>query len=143
MELFRKIKSFFSSNSHREPDPLTDAQRQKFKIKYEDLGLFAYHDDGFTYKFESGPKRFKWTDIDELKGYKLDRMTIDDICIDIIYGELQFTIYEDTPGWYQFIEKTKKIFPSIPKDWDWTIAFPTFATNSTILYKKEEPPTTA
>jgi hypothetical protein len=73
-----------------------------------------------------------------LVAYKADLMTIDEIRMDIVWNNLQFTITEDTPGWYQFAVNTKKVFTSIPEDWDFKITQPAFAENRMVLYQKTE-----
>ena len=78
----------------------------------------------------------KWSEITELGAYKADLITYDQIEMRIVYGEMSFTISEELPGWYQFVRKTKDIFPTISKDWDVKIVFPAFETNYIILYEK-------
>ena len=56
--------------------------------------------------------------------------------MEIVYGHKSFTISEELPGWYQFILKTKEIFPTIPKDWDIQIIQPAFATNYATIYER-------
>jgi hypothetical protein len=53
-----------------------------------------------------------------------------------VYNDFQTTITEETPGWYQFVEETKRVFPSIPKNWDSEITQPAFETNLIVLYDR-------
>jgi len=101
-----------------------------------ELGVFKYEDDGFTIEYESLNKKIRWGDITELNVYKADLLTIDRIEMEIVYGEKALIISEDFPGWYQFVLKTKSVFPSIPKDWDLNIIQPAFATNWRNIYRK-------
>ena len=117
---------------------VSDEEQKRFDIKFNDLGKFIYEDDGFIFPFKSERQKFKWTDIERLIAYKLDLMTTDEMCLDIVYNNWQTTITEETPGWYQFIEKTKLAFPNIPKNWDSEIVYPAFAKNLTILYQRAD-----
>jgi hypothetical protein len=107
-----------------------------FEDMYQDLGAFQYDKEGFTISYEDFTKRIKWVDIIQLNVYKVDQMTIDRIEMEIVYKETSFSISEELPGWYQFVLKTKEIFPTIPKDWDIKIIHPAFATNYTTIYDK-------
>lgn len=111
---------------------------KSFDEMYNDLGVFQYDNDGFTISYDDFSKRLKWEDITQLYAYKKDQMTIDRIEMEIVYGDKCFTISEDLPGWYQFVLKTKEIYPTIPKDWDVNIIHPTFATNFTTIYDKSK-----
>ncbi len=111
-------------------------RNRPFQEKYDDLGIFTYDDEGFTIKLKESFERILWNEIEKLVAYKMDLGTIDEICLDVVYGEYQITITEETPGWYQFVEKTKEIFPFIAKNWDSTIVYPAFATNLTIIYQR-------
>ncbi|MFT3934881.1 MAG: hypothetical protein QM726_14750 [Chitinophagaceae bacterium] len=109
---------------------------KSFDKQYYELGAFTYYDDGFTISYEDFTKKVQWSDITQLNVYKTDLFTIDRIDMEIAYDDKCFTISEDLPGWYQFVLKTKEIFPEIPKDWDLTIMHPAFATNYTTIYDK-------
>ena len=110
---------------------------KSFEEKFNELGIFEYHQDGFTINFKKISKRLNWTDITQLNAYKSDLLTIDRIDLEIVYGDKHITISEDIPGWYQFVLKTKEIFNSIRKDWDIEIMQPPFATNWRIIYQKD------
>ena len=138
MGFYRKITSFLDGLSSKNTVSFTEAQRSvPFQQRLLDLGGFVYEEDGFTYQFKDGHEKIKWTAIERLEAYKVDLMTTDEIRMDIVWGAYQFTITEETPGWYQFVERTKKVFPTIPKDWDAVIVQPPFATNFTVLYDRE------
>lgn len=107
-----------------------------FDDMYQDLGAFQYDEKGFIISYEDFTKRINWADITQLNVFKVDLMTIDRIDMEIVYGDNAFTISEELPGWYQFVLKTKEIFPTIPKDWDITIIQPAFATNYRTIYDK-------
>ena len=107
-----------------------------FEEKYNELGVFEYHDDGFSVQYEDFHENLKWEDITRLDVYKRDLMTIDSIEMQITYRDKSITISEDLPGWYQFVLKTKSVFKTIPKDWNWEIVQPPFATNYRTIYSK-------
>ncbi len=107
-----------------------------FEDRFKDLGNFSYRADGFTYQFDTGRKKVKWQDIERLIAYKADLMTTDEIRLDIVCNDFQTTITEETPGWYQFVEKTKTVFPSLADNWDNEITQPAFKTNLIVLYDR-------
>ena len=78
----------------------------------------------------------KWDEITQIIAYKRDQITIDRIELEIVFGDKAFMISEDLPGWYQFIAKTKEVYPTIPIDWEVKIIQPAFETNLTIIYDK-------
>lgn len=38
-------------------------------------------------------------DVDQLVAYKVDLFTVDEIYLELVYGDHQITITEETPGW--------------------------------------------
>lgn len=133
MNLFKKLKLLFQK---KEKLPKNSYSGKPFDEIYADQGAFNYTDDGFSITYGDFQQELKWAEITEIDVYKSDLMVYDQIEMRIVYGDKSFTITEELPGWYQFIIKTKKIFPDIPKDWDLKIPFPTFETNYTVIYKK-------
>lgn len=130
------IKRIFSKlTPNRHPTNLNSGKT--FAEKYNEPGVFQYDEKGFIIQYEDFTKRIDWSDIIQLNVYKKDLVTIDRIDMEIVYGDKYFTISEDLPGWYQFVLRTKEIFPSIPKDWDIQIIQPPFAANYTTIYEKE------
>ena len=132
------MKLFSADDKKAKPFEISDENKKSFEIKFNDLGKFTYEDDGFIFEFKTGQQKIKWAEIERLIAYKRDLMTTDEICLDIIYNNWQTTINENTAGWYQFVERTKLIFPSIPKNWDSEIVHPAFATNLSILYQRPD-----
>jgi hypothetical protein len=109
-----------------------------FEELYSDLGVFQYSHDGFSITYDKFQKQFKWDEIIQINVFKRDQLTVDLIEMEIVSIKSSFTISEDLPGWYQFILKTKEVFPSIPKDWDITIIQKPFHTNFTTIYRKND-----
>ncbi len=139
MTILKTIWKLFSSDDKATKSSQIPGNTQNnFNIKFNDPGKFTYEGDGFTFQFNTEQQKIKWADIERLLAYKRDLMTIDEICMDIIFNNGQTTITEETPGWYLFVEKTKLVFPGIPKNWDTEIAQPPFATNLTILYQRKD-----
>lgn len=103
-----------------------------------DNGVFNYTETGFTILVNGENCAIEWDSIKAIFGYKLDLMTIDEICIDIFtVNEISFHITEETPGWYVFIEKIVLKFPTIDKGWYQKVMYPPFATKLILLYEKE------
>lgn len=139
MTILKKILNLFSPEDNTcKLSPISDESKKRFDVKFNDLGKFTYEEDGFIFQFKSEKQKIKWTDIERLIAYKKDLLTSDEICLDIIYNNWQITITEETPGWYQFVEKLKFVFPNIPKNWDTEIVDLAFATNLTILYQRAD-----
>jgi hypothetical protein len=107
-----------------------------FDEMYKDFGAFKYDKDGFTISHEGFTKRINWTEITQLNVYKIDLLTTDRIDMEIVYGDKSVMINEEDPGWYQFVIKTKEIFPTIPKDWDIKTVHPPFATNYMAIFER-------
>jgi hypothetical protein len=135
MSFYQKIVSFFQpstgSVSSTEDGRVMDLQRLR-----DDRGSFIFEADGFSYPFKEGLDKFNWSEVERIVAYKLDRMTTDEICLDIVADGWQATYTEMTPGWYQFLEKLESVFPTIPADWDAKIALPAFARNYTVLWER-------
>jgi hypothetical protein len=110
---------------------------KSFEEKQLDLGFFHYTENGFTYSNEDFKKTLKWDDIDELNAYVFrPGGPFEEIALEVVYNGRQFTITEAIPGWHQFVSRTKDVFSTIPKDWDWEIWEPSSQTNYRNIYQK-------
>ncbi len=106
-----------------------------FKKRLDDLGFFTYDDTGFNLTEHKGVTHYNWTDIETIFGYKVDRYTTDDICLDIFTSDKHcIKLTENTPGWYQFNERLIQHIPAISNSWDGEIAVPAFETKLTLLF---------
>jgi hypothetical protein len=105
--------------------------------------LFTFEEDGFVYPFKSGRAKIKWAEIERLEGYKRDRMTVDDICMDVTWGGRNATFSEEMPGWKKLQKEISKIFPEVPANWERKIRRTPFATTYTVLYEREDRKTPA
>ena len=115
-----------------------DKTKTDFETLYNDNGLFTYTDNGFIVKTESGDKVVEWTQINTLTGFKRDYFATDCICLVVEYDNNQrFEITEEHSGWFQFLEHSKKAFPTIDKSWEIEISTPAFETNMTVLFDRQ------
>lgn len=90
------------------------------------------------YPLQLGRAKIKWAEIERLEGYKRDRMTVDDICMDVTWDGWKATFSEEMPGWKELQKEIRKIFPEVPADWERSILRTPFATTYTILYERED-----
>jgi hypothetical protein len=137
LTILKKILTIFSvagkSSIHYKSKEVIEI---KFHYLDNESETFVNENDYFIFQFIQGHEKIKWVDIERLIAYKADLMTVDEIRMDIIYNNQQITITEETPGWDQFVTKTKAAFPSIQKNWDFKIIQPPFATNLIVLYER-------
>jgi hypothetical protein len=139
MELFSKLKNLFRfSVNGKSGKKSAEGQNVPFDVLYDDLGIFSYTDDGFTITLNEAPCFIKWSAIERITTYKRDLMTYDLVCMEITYDNRMFTIHEESLGWYQFIKRTKAVFPEIPESWDVDIVLPSFETNWKALYQRAD-----
>ncbi|NNV57157.1 hypothetical protein [Limnovirga soli] len=138
MKTLQKILNFFSSGKTKNISPIADERNMDFDEKLNDVGSFIYEEDGFIFQMIPAQQKIQWADIERLIAYKKDFLTTDEVCLDILFNNRKITITEATPGWYQFIQKTKFIFPGIPKNWDSEILQPAFALNLKVLYQRTD-----
>jgi len=109
-----------------------------FQKRYNDFGAFEYLDNGFVATIEEGELAFSWSELNTVMAYKEDLYTYDVICLDVFTtGVQKFSINEDMPGCYQFIERLNKTFASINKGWQSEVTHPAFETNLTLLYDRQ------
>jgi hypothetical protein len=110
----------------------------QFHKEQESLGFFTYSDGGFSLTEHSGAKFYKWSDIETVFGFKEDRYTTDEICMDIFASNKEtLRLTESTPGWYQFQKRLSENMPRIQQDWDGEIAVPAFETKLTLLFDRK------
>ncbi len=105
----------------------------------ENQGIFKYHSTGFSVLLKSEITQYKWDDIETITGYKLDLLTTDEICMDIVFCDNScLTLYESTTGWSYFNESLFKSIPSINKEWETGVMHPALKTNLTLLFDKKD-----
>lgn len=135
------IQKYLQQLFRKKPIPASNFTNKKsFEERKNELGVFTYDSEGFSIELKGGPEYLKWSDITEINVFKKDLYVYDEIDMEIIYGEWAILITEEIPGWFQFVLKTKSVFPSIPKEWDLEIVHPAFATNWRNIYNKNQEP---
>ena len=135
MGVFRRIEDLLKKTDDKTVS-WSDAEKAlRWKQLQEDLGKFKYEPDGFSYEFKSGVQKISWSDILRIEAYKHDLVTNDAICLDIFWLDNKWTITEETPGWYQFLDRLQKAFQSTPP-WHDIIAQSSYAPNHTVLYQR-------
>ena len=100
----------------------------KESIRIDNEGIFI---TGTNFK-----KNIAWTEITQMNAFKNDFFTWDRVELEIVYGDKSLTINEDVEGWDIFVTQSKKLFATIPQDWDTAIIHPPFETNFTTIYSK-------
>jgi hypothetical protein len=119
-------------NSDQPYDPSTHADR------INDHGIFSYSESGFNVEIEGSKREVSWNDVNAMFAYKRDLWTTDTICLDIFCtNDFSFHIEEETAGWFQFTQRSKKALPSIDPRWDVEITVPAFATKFTLIYDRQ------
>ena len=115
-----------------------DVKKQNWDSKFNDLGIFSYNNLGFDIDLKDGFHSIKWTDIERLQAYKVDLLTTDEICIDIIFDNKTIIVTEETKGWYQFIEKLKSSLPQTNDNWEDLVFKNPFEYNLTTIYERAD-----
>ncbi len=110
-------------------------QEQAFELRYNDRGCFEYSAQGFDFTHGDNKDSISWADIESIFAYKRDLFTFDELDIDIFTKSgYKLHLTEELPGWFQFIEILKNVFPTIDKEFDGKLMFPPFETNLTLVY---------
>ena len=138
--MIRLFRIFFKSSrrSDKKADERLKADSAlRWKKLQEERGAFDYDADGFSYPFENGASQIRWSEVERVIGYKLDLFTVDEICLELHVGDRAIRFSESTPGWYQFLDRLRTVFPVIRENWDWEVAMPAFTGNYTVLYERE------
>ncbi len=89
--------------------------------------------------------RVTWAEILEVRAYKMDLIKRDLVCLSILTGEdgvasRSVQLHEDMPGWYTLLEELQVNLPNCRQDWWAEVAFPAFATNERVIFKRERQP---
>jgi hypothetical protein len=80
----------------------------------------------------------RWSDIIEINAYKIDSITVDTLCMNIVTAQGQTHIVsEDTAGFKQFTSSLLAQYPTIDPDWQPKVIFPPFEENFMVLFKSE------
>lgn len=95
-------------------------------------------ENGFQVIYDKEITQFKWSEIEILTGFKVDRLTIDDICLKIESNNKTAYATEEFEGWRNFINRLLNEFPQIDKNWEGIIAKPAFERKETELYNRNK-----
>jgi hypothetical protein len=110
---------------------------KKWKKK-KTIELIELIKNGFKITIGSKSTIIKWNSIEKLIGYKVDQLTIDEICLEIKFSSGTVLATEEYNGWRVFINELLTQFPTINKKWEEIIAKPAFERNETELYNKNQ-----
>ena len=91
-------------------------------------------ENGFEIIINDDSKIVKWSSIDRLVGYKMDQLTVDEICLYIEFDNKDALVTEDYSGWRIFMIELLNRYPNIDKNWELIIAKPAFERNETELF---------
>jgi hypothetical protein len=94
-------------------------------------------ENGFQIIYNKDFIQFEWKEIQRLTGFKIDKLTIDDICLKIESENNIFSVTEEFVGWRLFINQILIEFPEIDKNWEGKVALPPFERKETELYKRK------
>ena len=138
MNLIRLISNLLKSKSSTAGAILydEDVQKQNWEIRQNDLGVFTYNSSGFEIDLKNEYHYIKWADIERLVAYKADLMSVDEICMDIIYDNKTVIITEETFGWHQFIKRIKTALLSVNENWEALVLKSPFEYDLTTIYER-------
>jgi len=95
-------------------------------------------ENGFQVNYDEEIKQFEWSEIKKLTGFKVDRLTTDDICLKVESDNKVSFATEEFEGWRNFMNELLNKFPQIDKNWEENIAIPAFERNETELYNQKK-----
>ncbi|REG90745.1 hypothetical protein [Flavobacterium aquicola] len=130
-------KFYYKITGKTEANQSIDFNKSFMEI-YNDNGIFTFNDNSFSIQIENSIKEINWNEINSMVAYKIDLYATDLITLEIYCSNnFNFKINEETPGWFRFLENSKKMFPKITENWEMNIAVPAFETNLTLIYDIE------
>jgi hypothetical protein len=94
--------------------------------------------NGFRVNYDEEITQFQWSEIKKMTGFKVDRLTVDDICLKIEGNDRISIVTEEFEGWRIFINKLLNQFPQIDKNWEGIITKPPFERKETELYNRNK-----
>ncbi|MBD0825470.1 Asp23/Gls24 family envelope stress response protein [Aestuariibaculum marinum] len=109
--------------------------RKKKTKKIEKIELTK---NGFQINYDEEITQFKWSEIEKLTGFKVDRITTDDICLKIESDNKISFATEEFEGWRIFMTELLNKFPEIDKNWESIIAISAFERKETELYNRNK-----
>ena len=110
--------------------------RSDFLNLYEQQGVFSYAEDGFTVQLGVGPRKYLYQEIVAIIAFTVKWSSYDEIRLEIFFDDYILRISEAVPGWYEFVRRTKAVFPAIPQDWDLQLPSASPAMDLVMLYTR-------
>jgi hypothetical protein len=109
-----------------------------FRPRPEVLVSVVVTDSGFTIERSDSPQpnTVRWDDIEEIRVFKLDLLTIDEIRVAFHVPAGWVELSERDRGFKRVVEETQRRFPSVPQGWYQEAMFPAFATNQRVLWRR-------
>lgn len=96
-------------------------------------------DNGFAIVTAKGTDAVSFDEVRAIVAYKLDELTTDLVCCDIVTGagdgEQIRTIHEELPGFDAAIKRFESL-PGFDRQWRDAVVLPPFATNRTVIYDR-------
>lgn len=100
-------------------------------------GAFVFSETVFRLTPPHGTGQYDWADLQSAFGFKLDLLTLDEICLDLFFANgSSLRVTESLPGWPALLRHMSAHFPSIPPEWEWDVMQPPYATNLTLLFDR-------
>jgi len=90
----------------------------------------------FWYRTSEGVlRRFYWSEILEIRAFKRDLFTVDQVRFTFLMNGQWADVWEEQPGFTELVTQLETRFPSVV-GWESKIMHPAFARNETVLYKR-------
>lgn len=137
MSWWKSLMAFLLSNDGSSRRPSTEHKAQLFIERYNDEGIFTYLPDGFRVQIgNNSDTTILWSSIDQINAYKIDLMTTDEICLDILANGSVYTITESTAGYFRFVNTMQQQLVNVKENWEESVILPPFETQFTMLYTR-------
>lgn len=131
-----------ASKAKERPWRVFEAVRGVLRIEAANDGVVEVvpDGDGVQYLRADGTvsPAFRWDHVDEIRTFKRDLGTYDDIRLAFAAGGSWYEIGEDVKGFGRLSDAMREHFPSIPAGWYGDVMLPAFATNERVLYRRVE-----
>ena len=109
-----------------------------WKQKKKRVEKIELTENGFQVNYDEKITHFQWLEIEKLTGFKVDRITIDDICLKIESKNKTAYVTEEFEGWRNFMNRLLIEFPTINKTWEMKIAVLAFERKETELFNRNK-----
>mgnify|MGYP001564957713 CR=1 FL=1 len=97
-------------------------------------------DNGFSATdWENQSTALKWDSIWQIRTYKRDLGTVDEICLEFRTPNGYLEVWESDQGYKDLVQEIERRF-QLEQAWWSKVAFPAFATNDAILYRDPNAP---